>query len=191
MKLLHTNKTVSIESQLQTKVLLIDPARANNLSLFHMTVYSGEFGPSIANLFHRYNYEVQIQLNDHKILDGETCTDYDKLGSSYGECLQHAIQDSFLNWYGCTPPWNQKKNFTCDLDKAIKEPSKKSLDDEIDIEMRKFMKGFETESSKKCLLPCKLMKMELKTLYHRANSAKNGYFLFNINPNVVIQTGIN
>ena len=191
MKLLYTNKTVLIRSKLQTKVLLIDPARWNNLSLNYMTVYLGEFGPSDANLFHGYNYEVQIQLNDHTILDGETCTDYDKLGSSYGECLQNEMQDSFLNWYGCTPPWIQKKNHTCDLDKAVKDPSEKVLNDEIDIEMRRFIKGLKTESSKKCLLPCQSMKMELKTLYHLANRMNNGYVLFDINPNVVIHTGIN
>ncbi len=86
-----------------------------------MTIYSGEFGPSVANLFHGYNYEVQIQLNDHKILDGEFCTDYDKLGFIYGDCLQHTMQDSFLNWYGCTPPWIRKKNHTCK--RTIRESS--------------------------------------------------------------------
>ena len=191
MKLLHSNKTVSINSKLQTKVLLIDPARWNNLNSNYMTVYLVEFGPSDANLFHRYSYEMKIQLNDHKIRDGETCTDYDKLGSSYGECLRHAMQDSFLNWYGCTPPWIQKENHTCDLDKVVKEPSEKILNEEIDIEMRRFIKGLDTESSKKCLLPCQLMSIKMKTLFHRADSTKNGYVLFDVNPNVVIYTGIN
>ena len=189
MKLLHTNKTVSIESRYKTLFLLIDPARSNNLSLNYMTVYMGEFGPSGNNTFQGYNYEVKVRLHNHEILDGETCTDYDKLGSSYGACLQDMMQESFLNWYGCTPPWIRKKNHTCEIDQAIKEPSHK-VSEEVEIEMRRFIKGLETKSSAKCLLPCQSMSMELTTLYQVSNRLNNGYVLLEMNPNVAVHTGM-
>ena len=190
MKLLHTNKTVSIESKYETLFFLIDPARSNNLSLNYMTVYMGEFGPSGNNTFQGYNYEVKIQLHNHKILDGETCTDYDKLSSSYGGCLRDKMQESFLNWYGCTPPWIQKKNQTCDIDKAVQDPSQKFIFEEVEIKMRRFIKGLKTKIFAKCLLPCQSMSMELTKLYHLSNRINTGYVLLEMNPNVAIHKGI-
>ncbi len=65
---------------------------------------------------HDYSlYRASYDNYDDSIDDGITCTDYNKLGSSFGECFQKDIDSKIMEWIGCIPMWFPENMSKCDV----------------------------------------------------------------------------
>ena len=58
------------------------------------------------------NYDLEYTLHDKSLHDGDTCLNYDKLTSSYGECIEDKWKEISLGSYGCLPPWFHHKEIS-------------------------------------------------------------------------------
>ena len=58
------------------------------------------------------NYDLEYTLHDKSLHDGDTCLNYDKLTSSYGECIEDKWNEISLGSYGCLPPWFHHKEIS-------------------------------------------------------------------------------
>ena len=191
IKVKFLTKTITIRSKRKTFYLFVDPMRENRLVLNIMTIGEGVFGPNWKNLYEGHNFEVEYTLYDHKIHKDITCTDYEAIGSSYGECVETAMQERFLAWYKCLPPWLPVlKNLTCDKDVKAQMPSKQDLD-EIAYEIGRFIKGFDTSIFSGCLSPCTSMSMKMINALKVSNKKVRGYSVLDANPEVTVYKGIN
>ena len=132
-------------------------------------------GPVEHQQFQGYNYEMEIDIHDSSIFDGITCTDYERLKSSYGECFEREIQKYFLDGYGCLPPWisgNAPNGMKCGPDiNATK------IDPKAWQEISRVTEGFELKSTAACLPPCKTMTFKFNEL---ANLIYHKYAFFNL-----------
>ena len=87
-----------------------------------------EAGQSEFIQYEKIHYEVEISMQDSRIHNGITCTDYDKVDKSFGECIQNDVKETFISIYNCIPPWipDNNGNETCEVDKKIQTPDKKN-----------------------------------------------------------------
>ncbi len=123
-------------------------------------------GPTPDGLFETKLYEVALSLHDLRVHDGKTCIDYEKTGSSYGECTESMFKNTILEWYGCLPTWVQDDSIkTCDANMS-KLVSDEQIIYEVQNEMNKLVTGFELDRFKQCLQPCMTMQLNYNLRRH-------------------------
>ena len=61
------------------------------------------------NTFDASGYNVQYALHDNRLNDGDSCTDYEKAGTTFKVCFETAVKNQMLEWFGCLPPWLPEK----------------------------------------------------------------------------------
>ena len=108
-KLLGFNFTAieRVQNRLQSLLLMVDPNKVNSLRIKEMENARIEFGPTNPNspYFTSSNYDLAYTLHDKSIHDGYSCFDYEKLNSSYGNCVEGKVKEYYLKSIGCLPPW--------------------------------------------------------------------------------------
>ena len=115
-KLKFWNSTINIiiTTTERISILFTDPNRANNIR--------GEEEESnrislenTSTGYHSKIYEASYIINDARIEDGLTCTDYTAMKSSYGACISDTLEKNVLATYGCLAPWfpTALSNKTC------------------------------------------------------------------------------
>ena len=169
----HTE--IEITSKDNINIYFVDPARANNIRTEETPDAKATLGPTSSSFFSFKIYQVEYLLYDESIHDGTSCTDYNKLDMSYGECLNDILMHEFLATYGCLPSWVSTNN-------------SKICEDEISIELNtiietnlyesinKLVKHLEPDMFKKCLSPCTSMKIKLQEVAYRSNWPGNSFF---------------
>ena len=146
--------------------LIVDPERDNRIKILHMENGNGELGPSVDKFYDYYSYEMEIRLHDNSLEAGKTCADYP---TSYGECLEYAMMDKLMDWYGCLPPWfDNNSTASCNLDTYIYVTDKKLLK-EMSEEFNRLSVGQELRLFDSCLPPCVKMSIKLKQQKHISN----------------------
>lgn len=110
-KLLGFNTTAKdeIRSREQSMLLIVDPNKENSIRIKEMENARVDLGPTNVNsqFFNFGDYELSITLHDKSIDDGKSCYDYEKLESSYGNCVEVKVKEYYLEKLGCLPPWLQ------------------------------------------------------------------------------------
>ena len=107
MKLLtlENNNFMGLYNVKRSSVLLVDPSTDNPFEIIHLDNGKINFGPTSDDQFDFYSYELVWTLHDSSIYDGISCTNYDNLGKSYGECVEDEMSKKMLSLYSCLPPW--------------------------------------------------------------------------------------
>ena len=153
----------------KVKVLFVDPARANTIRTGANFDAEGSIGPVFSTHFQFRVYDVDYSLHDESIYDGSSCTNYEKLDSSYGECLMAALKDEFLTNYGCVAPWipgNNSEKVCGNVTKIEAKSTEHTLIYKILLEL---VKNQEPDLFRKCLLPCKTMVTKLQKVLDKSN----------------------
>ena len=185
-----TDGLTNVISKRKTVVLLVDPAKLNKLSLSNMAIARGEFGPNINKLYDGFNHEVQISLHDHTLQDGLTCNDYASQQFGYGDCLEQQMEENFLEWFDCLPPWfSNASGLMCEIDRKVQVPPKEVLA-EVKKEILRYVKGLDLKMFQKCLPPCTTMSMDLTLLSQFSSRVEDGYVLIEAKPSVTVYTGM-
>ena len=99
-------------------------------------------------------YEVSFEIEDDRIYDGITCTDYAKWNSNYGECVTDAFREQLINTYGCQnlPPLLDIKCNSLTLDFQDPDPI---LLEKTFADLDKLTDGLNVDAMEGCLPPCK------------------------------------
>lgn len=114
LKIPKPDMNIIITTTERIDILFTDPNRANNVR--------GEEEEnnriSLENTstgYHAKIYEASYIINDARIEDGFTCTDYTAMKSSYGTCISDTLEENILATYGCLAPWfpSAPSNKTC------------------------------------------------------------------------------
>ena len=108
---LDENIDFSIKTTEKVKVYIENPYEANNLEITTTEVSGPIIEIQPRKPFEIKMYEVTFQLYDSTILqDRNVCTDYTKLSTTYGECIEELMRKKFITWLGCLPPWFPPNN---------------------------------------------------------------------------------
>ena len=174
-KLKQSRQRINIEVKKNCILLVVDPAKENAFRITNMENGKGEFGPLNDQFFVGYNYEIEVSIHDSSIFNSITCVDYDKLGSTYGECIEKVMRSRLVNLYGCIPPWLpiRNKETTCDDNNFIDISDDKLS--EFRDEILRVIKGLDLRMFNPCPSPCITMSLKKKELVKFSNRIENGY----------------
>ena len=177
-----------IKTTKQSLILVVDPSKVNNLRTLEMDNGRIMFGPTESNLYDWSAYEISIRLYNSNINDGKSCTNYDILNSSYGECIEDAIQAVFMKYYGCLPPWfPSSTKYTCEDYLEVKI-DKHTLPINISEDFKLMYYGRQMEMLNKCLPPCLIMKIKMKRTAYRSDRIDNAFFHYVFDNDVIVYT---
>ena len=118
-------------------------------------------GPATAMFISRHDdinsdiksYEVSFGIEDNRIYDGRTCTDYAKWNSNYDECVTDSFRKQLVKTYGCQnlPPFLDIKCNSPTQD--IQDPDPILLEKTF-ADLDKLSDGLKIDAMKDCLYPC-------------------------------------
>ena len=166
---------VRIFSKKKVYLLLVDPSKGNDIRTGETIDAIATIGPSSATHFEMGMFEIEYDIYDSSIHDGTSCTDYEKLDTSYGECLKKMLLQELQSAYGCIPPWvnANKSHQACDKEKEINAAAiKKNL---IYSELGELIGNKEPDMFKKCLSPCISMKIKHQKVMHWTNRLEKAF----------------
>ena len=143
----------------KTTLYLVDPYYANSIRLLGRENLMLNFGLQENGLYESSNYDIEFDLFDSSIMDGQSCTDYDKLGKSYGECLENEMKDVMLKRLGCLLPW-----FPDTIHPECESVPQTEKNFKVMKDTTMFIFGMPTGFFHSCLPPCRRMSFKLKKL---------------------------
>ncbi len=114
----------------EATLFLVDPFWSDTLRLMGHENDFIDFGEQKDGLYEGLTYDVKVTLHDSSINDGQTCTDYENIGSSYGKTIENILQQFMLNWFGCILPWIQNSSHTV-CNKLFKNESLSEIQEDI------------------------------------------------------------
>ena len=168
-------KDIKISSTEDMNIYFVDPASANDIRTEETPNAKSRIGPTSNTLFAFRNYELEFFLYDNSIHDGTSCTDYTKTARSYRECLNDILAKEFIATYGCLPAWvSTKSKITCEEETNIDANAMR--DTPLYKDISDLVRNLETDMFKRCLSPCKTMKVKLMEVSYRSNWLRESVF---------------
>ena len=181
----HNITSAWISTVKKALFLIVDPYKVNDIQVAEMDNALVSFGPTNESTFDFSMFEIRCTLYDDRIHDERTCTDYEKIGSSYGVCVKQVMRDQLLDSYGCLPPWFESGKQTCEEGSEINVSNETLLQDTIG-EIRELVYGKEPKVFAKCLKPCISMGVYMKRVNYKTNVEKNARINFEISKQVTV-----
>ena len=179
MKLEKTLSYAEVNTTIKSIFMMVDPYMANRIRITEIENTRIEFGPvnEEKTLFDSSHFEIRYKLYDRTIDDGETCTHYEKIGSSYGECIEEAMKAKLIEVYQCLPPWfPDSKGSVCEDDKKIEMNSE--LGNILFYDMYHIPMGTDLEMFEGCLKPCVSIGVNMKRTAYRTNRRDKSWFRY-------------
>ena len=188
-KLDNYTSPVRITTKQKVHLFLVDPNLNNDLRIESSEVIGEELTlePLPGDLFEVKSIEIQQKILDSSLHNGNTCTDYTRIKSSYRECLQNNVKMKFMAYLNCIPPWvpNEKDN-VCHQSLII--------DEKLKIEYKKLVdnlyKREDLESFVNCRRPCKMTTIQHKKIFYMSNYPKSGVLKLKIGSTILKETEI-
>ncbi len=94
MKLDNIEQFTQIRLTTKSLILFVDPRKESSVYLPKMKNGEIEAGRTSYHLFEKITFEIEISMHDSSINDGLTCTDYDKVGESFGDCVENDLKET-------------------------------------------------------------------------------------------------
>ena len=147
----------------------VDPSFLSRLLIFKISKEKIKFGPTNEGLYSLSFYELSFKLYDASIHDGVFCTDYDKIHSSYGKCVEDVLRAKLLDHYGCLPPWvPDNQGLICEDDKEILSQPK-NISNLLQDDLFEILVGRKMKMIENCLPPCQTLDVEIEQTFYLAN----------------------
>ncbi len=167
----------------KSTLFLVDPYYANSIKMLGRENYLLAFGRQVNGLFEGASYDVKIELHDLSVMDGTTCVDYEKLGTSYGKCLEFGWKDFMKKWFGCLLPWiSDELHPICQFVEKKTESVYKAF-----LKLEKFFLDIQIKAYNPCLPPCHKMSFKLKKVEDWTNG-NISMLRFDISEKVTVYT---
>ena len=166
-KMTQQTPELYIKTNKKSMILLVDPYLDSEFNVLEMHGGRLYFGPTNGNFFDSSAFHLKYRYLDKRIHDGQSCMDYDKIESSYGNCIGNIMKKYLLECYGCLPPWfPREKGLTCETEKDINQSNEGQCADVKSI-FERVLLGKKLKMFDECLSPCLKMKIQFKrTHYH-------------------------
>ena len=189
LKLKKTSKEISLRSSGSFMFLLVDPAKDTKITIQEVKFSKIEIGPTATGHHTGKVYAIQVSIHDSRIHNGIACTEYNQLHSTYGECIENALKQQVMNWYGCLPPWFPlNSSFSCE------EKEAKTLTEmdwqTIEKEIGRFNRGQKIKTFEDCLQPCLHMSLKIVELKSFKNRVDVSYVQMEFEDDVIIHTDV-
>ena len=166
-----------IKTTKNSMVMFVDPAQESYFRTAETFDARAKMGPTSEIHFTLGLYNIEYSLHDESIHDGTSCTDYSKSKMSYGLCLKNIVRQEFMSTYGCLPPWFSRN----ELKEVCKEDIKIDADALKETlyyqDIQRTVNNFEAKLFKKCLTPCKTLKIKLQEVLHKTTYLDTAYFI--------------
>ena len=176
------NEATKMYTTTMTSFFLVDPFKITQQRLMGRENELFHFGTKSNDKYNGFYYDVKISLYDSRINDGLSCIDYEKYGTSYGQCSENMMKTVMLKWFNCVLPWIKVNDYkTCN---RIKINPKLS---DILFDIGGFMIDRKTESFPLCKAPCQKMKFNVKKIDSWKRD-DHGSIEFDINDEVTVHT---
>ena len=163
------NVTLNISAQFHSKktvkLLILDPYQSTNFRAEQILGKSIQLkGHEKTGLYEFSWHKVSYILFDETIMDGDDCTDYDKIGSSYGECVEKAVEVKLLDLYGCIPFWFSGNMAKCSTGLKEKNYSAVNFSGRLNSNL---------DLQTNCTPPCKNLRISLDLISKSSNYPKH------------------
>ena len=163
------NVTLNISAQFHSKktvkLLILDPYQSTKFRAEQILGKSIQLkGHEKTGLYEFSWHKVSYILFDETIMDADDCTDYDKIGSSYGECVEKAVEVKLLDLYGCIPFWFPGNMAKCST--GLKEKN----DTAVNFSTR-LNSNLDLQTN--CKPPCKNLRISLDLISKTSNYPKH------------------
>ena len=135
-------------------------------------------------------YSVRYEVHDSRLFDGKLCLDYEKIGSSYGKCVQMAVEQQLLKWYDCLPPWFLSSDVAkrCSHDQAKRNITTSEIW-EARVEINKLLMSQPMKVMAHCQKPCVNIDIALTKFWSRGNMpTENRIFLHPKTEGILVHT---
>ena len=180
---------IRITTKQKVNLFLVDPNLNNDFRIESSAVIGEEITlePLPSNFYEVKIIEIQQKIVDSSLHDGDTCTDYARIKSSYRNCLQNKLKTKFMTYLSCIPPWfpNEKEN-VCDHQVDIDERFKNEYFNLVD----NLYKREDLGSLIDCKRPCKKAVIQHKKIFYMSNYPKFGVLKLKIGSNIPKETEI-
>ena len=189
---LDNNNTFAgdISATKQSFAVMADPYKLNNLNIYEMENTRVTFGPTNNQQYEFQNFEPKISLYDSRIKDGISCIDYERINSSYGQCIKDAMRRRLLHCFGCLPLWFPGNSGEgCEVDKDV-HVQDDILYEEVFQDIWELTGGKEIEYLKVCLPPCMSMEVIILKTEHLRNFPDYSVSSFKFKRDVLVYTDI-
>ena len=114
-----------------------------------------------------YVYEVVFMVENDQMHNGKSCHNYEEIGQSYKDCLKASIEEQFLDWFGCIPPWYNSSSYnSCSQARSKKIPDI-TLQKRITWDIYHLLTNRPLNFSKKCLPPCRKLIVNINKVFSR------------------------
>ena len=167
-----SNPTIFLGTEHKLQIIFVDPSRANDIWTKEFSYAKATVGPSFENYYERAVYEIDNIVNDASIHDGNICTDYTKIKSSYQQCINTIANNEFESLYGCLPPWfpvNQsEKMCQAEMNKKSNFKRPEALKEQLDTR--------EVKMLQKCMPPCITMEIKIQEMRYVRNRLDQARF---------------
>ena len=166
----------------ESSLFLVDPFWSNPLQLMGHKNKIIEFGKRSNTSFDSLTFDVRMSLHDSRLKDGQTCTDYENLGTSYGQCTENILNQFMLKWLGCVLPWTTKSSHAvCNMLHRNESLSQALAD------IGQFILGAETRDLQPCKPPCQTLQFRTKRVDHYEQE-NTSMLSFNLLDEVIVET---
>jgi hypothetical protein len=183
-------KLIFFQSKKKLEIILVDPNRRNKLRTEENFGYRMSVGPTNNGLYETKNYEVSLEIHDNNVNNGITCTDYNSVGYTYGECLEKTLETQLMKWFGCLPVWfspahckSKQGNATSSLISSFDhnlscklplKPYKSTASmKNVTYQLWHLLINQNLDCMQDCLPPCHTMKIKSKLMLYRDNYKAN------------------
>ena len=184
-KLDATNRSIMVHSTERYGLYLVNPYRANSLVFPAGENIKITFGSLGNGYFDSKSYNIELSLHDNRINNGITCSDYENVKTSYGQCIETRLGESMLSWFGCYLPWFHKStNLSCEM------ASKSKMIKTVFNELTKFINGWQMVSSSSCKQPCMTMQFRLNKVRVYTRRIDYGALRCSFNEEVTVSTEV-
>ncbi len=159
------NISSEFQSKKRSKFIILDPYSSTNIRAEQILGKSATMKHyEITGLYEFSWYKVTYTLYDDTIMDGDVCTDYGKITSSYGECVEKAVVDKLQEFYGCIPIWFPGNFTKCDTGSYKKN-------DKANEFVARLLANLDLQTN--CKPPCMSLEMSLDLISETSNFPGN------------------
>jgi hypothetical protein len=153
------NDPLKITSKNTVKFLILNPYRSSNLRADEILGIT-HILEAKENLYDYNQYRMTYKLFDDTMHEGETCTDYQKDNTSFGECLEMDVKQKLTAMYGCLPQWYPENIEKCNGTSIKWKP-------DINQYVSNIAGSQEIETN--CKPPCHTLQMDFQRVSYRSN----------------------
>ena len=169
-------KGLNIETKERIKVIAVDGHIADRIRVIEQP-HSYVETENKQDTFSLARYHIKYEVHDSGLFHGHTCTDYALTKTSYGQCIENAVEDQLLTWYGCLPPWFLFSNKDYKSPKCTNDTANVTITQSFmsQMDLVNLIRNLPMQCMRQCLRPCTQVRIQMTRYMYRENVVTTNY----------------